>query len=529
MSESPPAATTIIKENVSPHQVAKKACHSCRRARLRCDRSYPHCTKCSSRGVECLGYGRLFLWTGAVATRGKLAGQSSSAAVCRLPKQDEMGSFNTQGFDPAAWGLLAPNDNQVFYPNSPNPWQTSAPWTLVDPLFQDMPHSQRGYLNYFSSRVCQDLVAHDRGDNNPFRSLLLLTNTHKFLQQVIVAVSAAHMCNLARPWLSPDSFARKEPPKRLLMDALVAKQKALQMMPYALQNIDSIGADVVLATVLFLVNVELVESGWQSWRPHLEAAKKLLNMIQPYAAFDETLKDYIISDCYIYCTLSLSFNPTTPGIQTSFFAPSQVHSTLSRATNHFFCCPAEVMDILREAAQLLNTGANEEISEEMMVSAFATLLKRAQNVDVYTWAHNGIPASDTAAIQSRFQTGSAHRLATCLYIIQSTPSLTARVPDEVCQTLIRNIFETLEPIPDDDPNLKATGWPTFIYGTTVTTPERRAWVMDRLKKLVAVCPWGFLYSAIDTLQILWGLDAEERQTNNWVQTLKDLNVDFLMV
>jgi len=171
MSTSPPDSDSISSTTV---QVAKKACHSCRRARLRCDRSIPHCSKCASRGVECLGYGRLFLWTGSVATRGKLAGQSSSASVCRLPKQGEsdmtidvpsdiqssdmqMGSFDTQGFEPGAWGLVSPQENQLFVPNKTKPWSppsppsptsSNSPWTLVDPLFQDMTHSQRWYLNY---------------------------------------------------------------------------------------------------------------------------------------------------------------------------------------------------------------------------------------------------------------------------------------------------------------------------------------------------------------------------------------------
>lgn len=166
MSSSPPDSDTITSSNVP---VAKKACHSCRRARLRCDRSIPHCSKCASRGVECLGYGRLFLWTGSVATRGKLAGQSSSASVCRLPKQGEsvmtdevspemqMGSFDTQGLEPSSWGLMSPQENQLSVidkaqpwspPSPPSPTSSNSPWTLVDPLYQDMTQSQRYYLNY---------------------------------------------------------------------------------------------------------------------------------------------------------------------------------------------------------------------------------------------------------------------------------------------------------------------------------------------------------------------------------------------
>lgn len=155
--------------------------------------------------------------------------------------------------------------------------------------------------NSVSTRVSLDLVGDEqtKSNRNPYLNLLQLTNEHAFLQQIIIAVSAAHMCNLSRPWLGPNSYIRKEAPKKLLMDALVAKQKGLQMMPEALRNIDTIGADVILATVLFLINSELIESGWQSWRPHLEGAKKLLNMMEPYASFDTTLRDYIVADCYV--------------------------------------------------------------------------------------------------------------------------------------------------------------------------------------------------------------------------------------
>lgn len=83
------------------------------------------------------------------------------------------------------------------------------------------------------------------------------------------------------------------------MDALVAKHKALQLMPSAIQNIDSVGTVIVLAAALFLVNVELLESGKNSWKPHLEGAARILSLIQPLALFDESLKDYIMSDCIV--------------------------------------------------------------------------------------------------------------------------------------------------------------------------------------------------------------------------------------
>ncbi|KAM0295759.1 hypothetical protein ACHAO9_000844 [Fusarium lateritium] len=355
-------------------------------------------------------------------------------------------------------------------------------------------------LNPVSTRVSLDLVGNDQtnGNRNPYLNLLQLTNEHTFLQQIIIAVSAAHMSNMSRPWLESDPYKRKEAPKKMLMDALVAKQKGLQMMPEALRNIDTIGADVILATVLFLINSELIESGWQSWRPHLEGAKKLLNMMEPYASFDTKLRDYIVADCYV-------------------------------TNNSFFCCPPEVLDILRETAQLLHAETQGTISNHEALLEITNLLDRAQSLDVLKWAKDRMTDSNEAALWSSCRTGSAHRLATCLYIIQSSPALRARMPDQVCKSLIQDLYKTLLPLPDEDPNFKATGWPTFIYGTTATTPESRAWVMDRLKMVAAICPWGFLYSAIDTLQILWKNDTNGEGYMDWVQKLKDLNVDFLMV
>ncbi|KAI6568881.1 hypothetical protein MCOR03_000279 [Pyricularia oryzae] len=62
--------------NRQPQQAPQK-CHNCRRRRLRCDRAIPACQKCTEFGQECLGYGNLFRWVGAVASRGKRAGHKT--------------------------------------------------------------------------------------------------------------------------------------------------------------------------------------------------------------------------------------------------------------------------------------------------------------------------------------------------------------------------------------------------------------------------------------------------------------------
>ncbi|KAG8428819.1 hypothetical protein J3459_002394 [Metarhizium acridum] len=53
-----------------PNNSTIKPCHNCRRRRLRCDRSWPTCNKCALSGQECLGYGKVFVWTQAIDSQG---------------------------------------------------------------------------------------------------------------------------------------------------------------------------------------------------------------------------------------------------------------------------------------------------------------------------------------------------------------------------------------------------------------------------------------------------------------------------
>lgn len=68
-----------------------KACHNCRRKRLKCDRNVPTCLKCVQRGHECLGYQNLFRWGQGLASRGKFRGATfeSLAGVQERPSIQE--------------------------------------------------------------------------------------------------------------------------------------------------------------------------------------------------------------------------------------------------------------------------------------------------------------------------------------------------------------------------------------------------------------------------------------------------------
>lgn len=112
-----------------------KACHNCRRSRLRCDRSLPGCVKCQRRGEACLGYGQLLRWTNAVAVRGTLSS--------KIPQQQytEEHAIKT--------GVLS--NSPV---SSSDESKTEAmdlctlQFSLVDPLLQDLNPRNRFYISH---------------------------------------------------------------------------------------------------------------------------------------------------------------------------------------------------------------------------------------------------------------------------------------------------------------------------------------------------------------------------------------------
>lgn len=147
---SPPSS---MAANVDP---PKKPCHNCRRQRLRCDRSYPRCNKCVLAGRECLGYGQLFRWTGSVASRGKFAGKTSLASGEDEPGAETYRESPGPQSSSESWTLSsgAPSPSggdhnlQLVHAMSTPADEVAGPWTLTDPLFQDLSQPYRYYLSY---------------------------------------------------------------------------------------------------------------------------------------------------------------------------------------------------------------------------------------------------------------------------------------------------------------------------------------------------------------------------------------------
>lgn len=185
------------------------------------------------------------------------------------------------------------------------------------------------------------------------------------------------------------------------------------------------------------------------------------------------------------------------------------------------------------ASRLSNTKPDDVVSADMVTAAGAALLDRARNFDVFPWAQGiditSISINEEDPILSRFRVATSHRLAICLYILNAIPAVGIWVGEDLAEAIFAELHQVLSMIPDDDTNFKATTWVTFVFGACAKTPEMKDWVTVQIKKLMLESPWGFLYAARDALQMLWSVQAEGMPMTSWVQTLRDLHMDFLIV
>ncbi|RDA95296.1 hypothetical protein CP533_3496 [Ophiocordyceps camponoti-saundersi (nom. inval.)] len=501
---------------MDPGKTSAKACHNCRRRRLRCDRSFPHCNKCIGSGKECLGYGKLFRWIGAVASRGKLAGRTSSAPL-----------------DPAS-----PSDGQGQQQLVVRRPQTPVSRPLVDPIFQDLGIEERRFLAYFTRRLCRDLVPGE--ELNPYRDLLSLTKAHPLLRHTLVAASATHMCNLVRLPQSrrSDSLAPchnvEDMSRWAYRHALSAKLEALSMMREAIQNINADTGDVVLTSVLFLFTLELIESGKHGWRAHLQAAIQILSVLQPLLPKYEEVRNLMLYDSLVYLVLGSAFLPEPLVDIGPLFKQSNFSAMVVRASAHsYICCPGPILGILYEASRLSNArGDGDDASEAAIHAAGLDLIRRAQEFDVEAWAADdaNFSALRFPAVETRTHAGSAHRLAVCLYTMRAIPSLCAlESSKKSAKALTDGIIHHVSAISSDDPNLKVITWPTFVVGAESSDPAAREWTAQKFELLASTCPWGFLHTALETLHRLWGMDASVTEPRCWVRTLKESEFHFLVV
>ncbi|RBA11805.1 hypothetical protein FPRO05_14221 [Fusarium proliferatum] len=331
------------------------------------------------------------------------------------------------------------------------PWPSPA--ALTDSLFQDLDRTSRYYLAHFSERVCKDLVVRDTLESNPFRELIPLTRKHPLLLQILVATSAIHWSNIFCPvneipadLISPAGYlsmlrSRHLTAQQALIDALTAKQKAMNHLRELLDTLDPTDSEVALVAMNFFIKFDLIDLdklGNQSWRAQLEGATSIMTLLNPDS----------------------------------------------------------------------NTDASSRMLRDRVITDSSILVED---------------------IDSRVHLAAAHRSAGCPYILQALPVVRSMRSIDT-DLLLGDVLSHLAAIDENDPYFKASSWPTFIAGAETRDPEKRTWILTRLLSIWEVCPWGYLFTAVEILKATWAMqDTRGSENVNWLHDLRGMGFGNLIV
>ncbi|OAA69527.1 acriflavine sensitivity control protein [Cordyceps fumosorosea ARSEF 2679] len=525
-------------------------------------------------GQECLGYGKVYVWTEAIDAQGNVKPSSGarrttvgenhgvaghpSLALRSAPQRcaartvpDRQPSVGTaansaQAATDTAMPALPPAATQSVY---------LAPSQLTDPIFQDLPRSSRHYLAHFANRVCQDLVARDGPGSNPFRELIPLTRKHPLLLNIIVATSALHWANSFSPNASlsvgitdPGGYlaqlrSRDLVSRQAVIDALTAKDMAMVHLRGVLQALDPAGSEVTLAAMHFFVKFDLIDlerGEAKSWQAHLTGASNVLALLtaaKPQDATSHKLRDCVVADCFIYHILGSTLASGPWAAQITHYAFELLPVLKRTEVNSYLSCPSEILQIILSASQLSYEMPCTDLALTSADKALA-LIQEACSFDIRAWATQLQQVAKVKDVESRIHVASAHRSAVCLYIMQAVPLARAASREDKQtlanvdkQLLVNDILNHLSQIGEDDPYFKASSWPTFIAGAETTDNDTRMWTMTRLMDIWKVCPWGYVFTAIEMLKATWEMqDRRPRNEDvNWLQGLKEMGFENLIV
>ncbi|KAK3905232.1 fungal-specific transcription factor domain-containing protein [Staphylotrichum tortipilum] len=506
---TPPAPTPAPP----PAPPRSKACHNCRRRRLRCDRSRPSCRKCATVGEDCLGYGTLLRWANAPAVRGKLVGQLTLRSPSTIPPSTPRAAISLPG---------SPRSTVDEFAFSPPP-------ALLDPMLATLGPRARLYIQHFATAVCKELVSFDQQDGNPFRAMILLAPKYDFIEAVMVAMGAMHLA----AWRTRSPYSSRTSPE--LIDALVAKDKAIRLIRSAIETMTPANQPMVLAATVFLVNLDLIDSGKGGWEVHIEAASSLMSSLHnPAQELDRSLMscvDAIAADCLTYRVLGAAISGVAPPIWAEQDM-ANFSSILKRAeTYSYHCCPPKILQVLLAASRLC---CNVTPPGDARVQAALALLHQTQSFDVLGWVYSihGLCAEDD--LNARVSIALAHRATACMYILLAVPEA-APFPESV-DMLVEEALAHMAAVPLHHVHLKGTIWPTFMVGAQTDDPAQRAWCAGRMEAIWErnpwICPWGYIRTAVQTMYALW--DARDRQPagpgrRNWLLELKSMREKCLIV
>ncbi|KAH9227017.1 hypothetical protein K456DRAFT_1754551 [Colletotrichum gloeosporioides 23] len=419
--------------------IADVPCWTCRRRRLRCDNLKPACVKCTRAGLQCLGYGpnRPLVWVEHGRRRKMVHKQTPYPASPTI-------SPSVKDHD-QEWPKPAEDDGRQI-----DRWQVGPLLqSPADPILRQYGINSVEYIFYYEQRCCMECSIYDEKSVNPFRRFMPMALSNPLVHHTIVSLAAHHR-------------ARSEIRQRCMRLALTGPTPS----------------DAVIVSTLLLNCVELLESGYRSWKYHLGGMRALL------------------------------VSRTSAALRSDVEARG-AGSTLHDATFWNFGAYFEEIYVSAENHQ-----------EDFAMRALQ-LFQRLEQFSCRQWA---VDYPEPHYVSQRESLVHAYK---CAIEIYGRRALAGQHSTELSH-VARAAVESLRCISPRDCHFKGCQWPAFVAGAEARDPSDRMAVKQILLDMHKLVRTRNVEQALHMLERIWR-QSELPNPKIWIEYVYDTGEELLLV
>ncbi|PYH96555.1 hypothetical protein BO71DRAFT_427983 [Aspergillus ellipticus CBS 707.79] len=501
----------IRMDSLPPNrQIALQDCRTCAKRRIKCDRSVPHCRKCTIRGLTCPGFDQVQLkWIDGVTSRGKLAGRTLSLQCQEIDTKIRANGFPT---------ICKFSTDSLAIDGASSISDPTVDCGLVH-RHSSVALSSR-LINHFHMEVAPLLTWIDSPDNAWRKVVLPLAQRSPCLRLGILNIAAAHFCITSSSG-NPESAA-KQVHQNLRHTAICALNAEIQReleystmstMTREVNTLEHSSLMAILASALSLCFGELFIPESNDWKIHLGACRNLMDRYNVFSWKSQSLDAVCrflvkeVNDLGVFGNVS-SF---------ARHSLSPTHSTVEFQLWKFTDLIQEITFVERQRYESMKEGF---IPPDVDMGAWQDKLEQAY-AQISSLAIRNLPSHDEPT-QKRFEALiRAHYHAIRIYIYQAhAPHMVAAKSISASLKILAHEVQSLATGPT---HLFSHGlfFPLFIAGTESWADEHGQDIFSRLflGLLYSTGVWCN-YAALQFLRVFWAR-PESHGTGRWIQFARE--------
>ncbi|KAK1979835.1 fungal-specific transcription factor domain-containing protein [Colletotrichum cereale] len=512
MPDSYPTVVDGTWSHLKDH-IADGPCWTCRRRRVRCDAIRPACVKCTRAGIQCLGYGptKPLSWVG-MPRRAKqssklLAGTGKTRPNHRaISPPTQTGEIAVRIADeelatPEAFGavsILERADSACRVQRSLEMLRSPS-----NPLIVNYGLQSLEYIQYYEQRCCMECSIYEENSVNPYRQFLPLIQSSPLIHHTIVSLAAWHRACGDTPlrWPKALGFPSQDASGRVpsrddavplqtltsahYSSALFHKRRALQSLRQALAATDY--SDSVIIATLLLIWVELLESGYQSWRHHLGGMRGLI--------------------------LSRTRSSDSDSVEVSALASS----TAWNLDNYL----AEVYVIINT---LCAKGPPASPLAPELNDCAGKLFDQLDRFSCWDWSVN---YPETDHVEARYHLACSYKAAIKVYGRRAL--LGSDFEPAEMQEIVQDAVSHVRMIDPQDSHFKGCLWPAFIMGAEAIHTAHRRVATEILLRMYDLLHTRNIERGLQALERIWRWRQSTEDRISWIVYLHEDGEELLLV